>query len=57
MSEDCEVGNLQPNVGAGVGDLRCLGLEAGWQGWDGDRVDLGSVVRVGVDLLAGERVS
>jgi len=51
------MGNVQPDIGTGVGDLRCLGLEAGWQGWDGDRVDLGSVVRVGVDLLAGERVS
>lgn len=51
------MGNLQPDIGAGVGNLRCLGLEAGWQGRDGDRVDLGSVVRVGVDLLAGEGVS
>ena len=49
--------NVQPNICSGVGDLRRLGLEAGRQGWDGERVDLGSVVRVGVDLLAGEGVS
>ena len=57
MSEDCEIGNLQPNICSGVCDLRRLSLEAGRQGWDGERVDLGSVVRVGVDLLAGEGVS
>jgi hypothetical protein len=49
--------SLQPHVGTGVGDLRCLGLETGRQRWDGEIVDLGSVVRVGVYLLAGEGVS
>ena len=51
------MGNLQPHIGAGVGDLRCLGLQTGRQRRDRERVDLGSVVRVGVDLLAGEGVS
>ena len=37
--------------------MSCLGLEAGRQRRDGQRADLGGVVRVGVDLLAGERVS
>ena len=37
--------------------MGCLGLEAGGQRWDGERVDLRSVVRVGVDLLAGEGVT
>jgi len=51
------MGDVQPDIGTGVCDLRSLGLEAGRQRRNGDRVDLGSVVRVGVDLLAGEGVS
>jgi hypothetical protein len=51
------MGDLQPNICSSVCDLRCLRLQAGRQRRDGDRVDLGSVVRVGVDLLAGEGVS
>ena len=52
-----ELGNVQPDKSASIGDLRCLGLEAGRQRRNGNRVDLGSVVRVGIDLLAGEGVS
>lgn len=48
---------LQPNESAGVGDLSCLGLETGGQRWNGQAADLGSVVWVGVDLLACEGVS
>jgi hypothetical protein len=53
----CRLNNLQPNIGAGVGNLACLGLQAGGQRRNGQRVDLGGVVRVGVDLLAGKWVS
>jgi hypothetical protein len=48
---------LQPDISAGVGDLGCLGLEAGRERRNGQRADLGSIVRVGVDLLAGEGVA
>jgi hypothetical protein len=49
--------DLQPDISAGVGDLGCLGLKAGRKRRNGQRADLGSVVRVGVDLLAGEGVA
>jgi hypothetical protein len=49
--------NLQPDISAGVGDLGCLGLEAGRERRNGQRTDFGSIVRVGVDLLAGEGVA
>ena len=49
--------NVQPDICSGVCDLRGLGLKAGRQRRDGERVDLGSVVRVGVDLLAGKGVA
>lgn len=49
--------DLQPHKGADVGNGAGCWCKAGREGRNGDRIDLGRIVRVGVDLLARERVA
>lgn len=49
--------NLQPHERADFGNSACLGHQARRQRRDSERLNLRSVVRVGVDLLASEWVA
>jgi hypothetical protein len=58
LSMQCNISsNLQPHERADFGNSTGLGHQTRRQRRDSDRLDLRGVVRVGVDLLASERVA